>query len=247
MIDEIFFLAAAVTALAGAVQSITGFGFGIVAMIFLPSLLLYAEANMLSAILSTVLSLCLAATLLSKIHWKNLIFPILGSVPANAIAIMFVKGARAEVLLLLLGIALFLLSVYFFLFSDKLRIRPTWYAGLLAGVLSGALSGLFSIGGPPVVVYYMQSEREADRYLATISMYFVLSGAISIGMKAVSGFMTGNVWLGLAFGAAGLLLGLLLGRAVRKRISPGVLKKTVYGVMAASGLLNAITSLIALG
>ena len=38
----------AITLLSSTVQSVTGFGFGIVAMIFLPSILLYTEANVLS-------------------------------------------------------------------------------------------------------------------------------------------------------------------------------------------------------
>lgn len=233
-----------VTFAASMVQSITGFGFGIVAMIFLPSLLLYTEANVLSSILSTVTSVFLMVIMFRKTDWKNLIFPLIGSLAANYVAVTFVKNAKNELLVLLLGIALLLLSAYFFFFSHKIKIRPTWYAGLIAGLLSGILSGLFAIGGPPVVIYYLQSEEDTDSYLATISAYFIFSGAISISLKAASGFITPTVWLGVAVGALGMLIGSFLGEKTRKKANPQIIKKAVYGVMAVSGIVNIITSLL---
>lgn len=225
-------------------QSVTGFGFGIFAMIFLPSFLLYTEANVLSSILSALTSLLVLIVMHKKTSWKNLIFPILGSVVTNYLAITFVGSTKNETLILLLGIALFLLSVYFFFFSDKIEIRPSWYTGLFVGFLSGAMSGLFAIGGPPVVIYFVQSEKDTDHYLATISAYFVLSGAITVSMKAAAGFVTQNVLFGLLLGVLGMAIGSLLGKLTRNKTSPNVVRKAVYGVMAISGLINVITSLV---
>ena len=233
-----------VTLVASYIQSVAGFGFGIFAMVFFPYILQYTEANVLSGILSTVTSVFLVVVLFRKIHWKNLLFPILGSIGANYLAVSFVKAAEQKWLLLLLGVALVALSVYFFFFSEKIRIRPTWYAGLIAGVLSGLLSGLFSIGGPPVVVYYLQSEEDTDTYLATLSAYFILSGAFSIAMKVAAGFVTETVLWGLLVGAVLMTAGSLLGKVTRQRIRPHHVKRTVYGVMAVSGAVNVITALL---
>lgn len=235
---------ALVTVVASYVQGVTGFAFGIIAMIFLPSFLLYTEANVLSSVLSTVTSALILITAYKNIHWKNLIFPLIGSVFANYFAITFVKGAENQLLTLLLGIALFSLSVYFFFFSNKIKIRATWYTGLIAGLLSGVMSGLFSIGGPPVVVYYMQSEEDTDDYLATISAYFVLSGIISVSMKALNGFITPNVLWGIAIGIIGMLIGSFCAKHTREKLNPKAIKKSVYGVMAVSGFINIITSLL---
>ena len=225
-------------------QTVTGFGFGIVAMIFLPSFLLYTESNMLSSILSTVTSLFVVLVLLKHVSWKNIIFPLIGSTITNYLAVTFVKTTKNEILMLILGIALFLLSIYFFFFSNKIKIRPTWNSGLIAGLISGAMGGLFSISGPPVVIYYMQSEDNVNKYLATISSYFVLSGIITVVTKAISGFMTVGVWWGLAFGVVGLVVGALVGRFARGKANPSLIKKLVYLVMAISGLVNVITSLV---
>ena len=237
-------LIALVTLGASYIQSVTGFGFGIFAMIFLPHILLYTEANVLSSIVSAFTSIAVVVSMLPKVSRKNLIFPLAGCLVATYLSVNFVKSQENGLLTLLLGIALISLSVYFFFFSGKIRIRPTWYAGLIAGTLSGVLGGMFSIGGPPVVIYYMQSEQDSDHYLATISAYFVLSNAISITTKAVAGFITQNVWIALATGIVGMLIGSFIGKLTRSKTKPQMIKKAVYAVMALSGVINVVTALV---
>lgn len=240
----LFILISVISLAASFVQSVTGFGYGIVAMIFLPQLLLYTEANVLSSILSSLTSAVSLWLLRRHVNWKNLIFPLLGSSVSNYFAISFIKTQENDLLMLLLGIALVLLSLYFFLFSGKIKIRSAWYTGLIAGVISGVMGGIFSISGPPVVIYYLQSEKDTDTYVSTISAYFVFSGVLSIGMKAAAGFVTENVLIGLVVGLMGMLIGAALGNMTRHRIKPDAMKKAVYGVMAISGVWNVISSLL---
>lgn len=237
---NILILIALITLVASFIQSLTGFGFGIIAMIFLPNLLRFTEANVLSSILSTATSLIAIFTVFKKINWKNLLFPILGSIFSNYFAISFVKTAPSKTLTLLLGVALFVLSLYFFFFSDKIKIRATWYSGLIAGTISGVMSGLFSIGGPPVVVYFLQSEKDTETYLATISTYFVLSGIIAISMKVASGFITQNVFVALLISIVTMSVGSLFGKHIRDKTNKNLIKKCVYGLMSVSGLVNVI-------
>ena len=226
------------------IQGIAGFGFGVIAMIFLPRLLLYTEANVLAGILSTVCSLVLLFSIWRKIHWKNLIFPFAGSIVTNYLAVAFMKGAANQTMILLLGIALVLLSIYFFFFSGKIKICAVWYTGLIAGMLSGLMSGLFAIGGPPVVIYYLQSEKDNETYVATLSAFFIFSGVVGISMKVASGFVTTNVLWGILFGALAMLVGTFLGNRTRNGISPALVKKVIYGVMGLSGVVNIATALV---
>ena len=226
------------------IQSSTGFGFGIFAMIFLPSVLLYTEANVLSTMLSITTSLIVGIMMYKKISWKNLIFPIIGSFAATQFAVNFIKTQKNDTLILLLGIALFVLSIYFFFFSGKIKIRPTWYAGIIAGVISGIMSGMFAIGGPPIVIYYLHSEEDTEHYLATVSAYFVFSGMISVAIKAAAGFITTNVWIAFAAGFVGMFIGSLVGKYTREKADPSKIKKAVYVIMALSGIVNIVTALV---
>ena len=233
-----------ITVFASYIQGVTGFGFGIFSMIFLPSILQYTEANILASMLSALTSAIIVLVAFRKITWKNLFFPLLGCLITTYIAVAFIESQNNETLSLLLGIVLLLLSVYFFFFSEKIKIRPTWYAGLITGIISGLMEGMFSIGGPPAVIYFLQSEEDSDHYLSTISAYFVFSGLISVGTKAVAGFITLNVWIGLAIGILGMLFGSFVGKKTRDHIKPVMIKKAVYGVMAISGVVNIVTALL---
>ena len=226
------------------IQSVTGFGFGIFAMMFLPHLLAYTEANVLSSMLSAFTSLAIVFTMYKKISPKNLIFPLIGNVFATYAAVNFIKSQDNKLLMLLLGSALVSLSVYFFFFSGKIKIKPTWYVGLIAGVLSGIMGVMFSMGGPPVVIYFVQSEKETDNYLATISAYFVLSSVITISTKAAAGFITANVWVGFVIGFIGMLAGSFVGKLTRSKMKAQMIKRAVYAFMALSGVSNIVTSLI---
>jgi len=108
------------------IQSVTGFGFGIFAMIFLPSLLLYTEANMVSSMLSLLTSVFVVFHTFKKASYKNIVFPLIGFLFTTCISVMFLKGAKNEILTMLLGFALFALSIYFFFFSNKVKIRAIW-------------------------------------------------------------------------------------------------------------------------
>ena len=239
-------LIALITLGAGCIQSTTGFGFGIFSMIFLPYILIATEANAVASTLSMCTSATVVAATWRRMNWKNIIFPFIGCVAATYLAVDFIKSQDNTVLMLLLGIALLVLSVYFYFFSDKMKIKPTWYAGLIAGVLSGILEGMFAIGGPPAVIYFMQSEEDSDHYLATVSGYFVLLGMVSVSSKAISGFYTTNVLFALLVGAVGMVCGSLIGKKTRDKANPKMIKKAVYAVMAVSGVVNIITAIIGL-
>ena len=239
-----FILIAIITLFGSYIQGVTGFGFGIFSMMFLPSILMYTEANVLSSMLSSMSSLISALLTFRKIHFKNLCFPVLGCLISTYFAVSFIKAQSSKTLTLLLGIALFVLSIYFFFFTNKIKIKPTWYAGLIAGVISGIMGGMFAIGGPPVVIYFIQSEEDSDHYLATISSYFVFSGIIQILIKANAGFITASVLWAFAVGIVCMLVGSFIGKLTRDKTDPKKIKKVVYGVMAVSGIINIVTSLI---
>lgn len=225
------------------IQRVSGFGFGIFAMTFLPYVMsIYTEANALSTMLSMLMSLTVAAKMFGDIHWKNLVFPLIGNMALTFITVNLMKGQGDAFLRLLLGAALILLSIYFLKFSKKVHIRPTWYGGLICGCLSGILGGLFSMGGPPVVIYYMESEPDSKHYMASIQAYFTISNIYSICVKVAAGFVTKNVFFFLAVGIIGMAAGLWAGGKVFDRLDGKKIKKYVYVFMAASGVLNMLTA-----
>ncbi len=238
----------AVTTVGSIIQRVTGFGFGIWAMIFLPTLLggSHPQATLVSSIMSLVSCSLVAFTMLKTVDWKNLVFPLIGyaviSLPCN---ILMVKASN-DLLSLALGVALLAMSVYFIFFSGKIKIKPTAPAGLICGGLSGFMGGFFAMGGPPVVVYYLQSSPDKLVYLATIQMYFVMSNAVNTTVKIANGLFTKEVAILSAIGTLGMLLGLCIGKKIFNKLDGTLLRRIVYGFMAASGAFNIVKAVIKL-
>ena len=183
-----------------------------IVMIFLPYVTgSYGEANALSGILSMISCSVVAFSLLRYVDWKNLIFPLIGCAVLTVPAVLFMTAQSDRLLLILLGAVLMLLSVYFMMFSGKVRFKPTPAGGLLCGGLSGVMGGMFAMGGPPVVVWFMQTETtEKLVYLATIQMYFVATNIYGTAVKAINGLVTPGVLILSLCGIAGLAAGLFI-------------------------------------
>ncbi len=227
------------------IQRVTGFGYGIFVMIFYPYILSsYGGANALSGMISATTSSFVALSMRKHIEWKNIPAPLIASMITSALSVKFMSGQTDQTLKLLLGFALILLSIYFFLFAGKIHFRPSLFKGALAGALSGIMNGLFAMGGPPMVIYFMVSSKDMNGYLATIQMFFALSNIYTTIIKAAAGFVTGEVLVFYVIAILAAFIGVWMGNKVFRRCKPDLLKKGVYGFMAISGVINIITTLI---
>lgn len=240
------FIVILVATVGSTIQRVTGFGFGIFAMLFLTRIItVYGEANALSGLLSFTSTLIVALSHAKKVDWKNLLFPCIGFAVISVPSILLMKKLDNRVLLIMLGVALILLSGYMFFFSSKIKIKPNPFTGLAAGGFSGILGGIFSMGGPPVVIYFMQSEGDdKDRYLATIQMYFLLSNVYGTTVKAINGFITKDVLILAAFGTVGMIAGIFIGKLIFKKLRVDILRRVVYCFMAVAGVVNIVSAIL---
>lgn len=219
------------------VQTVSGFGYGVLTMAILPYFVPYAQATAVCSMCGGTLSAMVALRCRDKIDYK-LMWPMLaGHIVASTGAIWFSVGQSKETLMRLLGLALIGLSVYFLFFNDRLRIRPTRLNGVVAGALGGIGGGLFAIGGPPVVVYLLSATCDKETYRATIQAYFAISSVVLFVARLQSGIIDGYVVQLWALALAALAAGVWLGNLFFRRISPTVLRRSVYAMMAVSGIV----------
>ena len=219
------------------VQRVSGFGLGIFAMLFLPILMGdTAAAASVSCLWSCVTSVYNATKYRKNVDLR-LIAPLLCAAAVTIpVAVAVSKYVPGKIMTLLLGVVLVLLSLYFLLFSEKIRIRPSTSGGILAGALGGTLNGLFSTGGPPVVLY-LSAAADKMTYFASIQCYFALTNIYATTMRAFNGIITENVLLCCAIGLAGCLLGDMVGRLVFNRLNAKRFKQVIYIGMIISGVV----------
>jgi uncharacterized protein len=120
-----------------------------------------------------------------------------------------------------------LVAVALMAFTPNFEVGPRReaVASVAVGAASGVLGGISSLTGPLVISYLMALKLERDAFIGSISVIY-LSGAIPLygAMLYFGRIGIADVWLScLALVPMGV--GLLMGRALRKRLNEVLFRK----------------------
>ncbi len=227
-----------VSLLASGVQRVSGFGFGIIVMAVFPYLMpSYGEATALSGMLALVTALVPAVKHIRVVPWKKLLPILLTFLVVSFFAVELVRLVDSRALKHILGVVLILISIYFFVFSERIHIRPTVPVQIGLGSLSGLMGGLFAMQGPPAVIYFISSTNDKEEYIALTQWYFLVGNTMMTLFRARAGLVTETVIRSWVIAVPAVVLGLCLGARLFKRIRVRTLRKLVYAFLAVSGVV----------
>jgi uncharacterized membrane protein YfcA len=229
--------------LAGFVQSVTGFGAGIIIMIFLPFVLPVLQASSLTQGMLIFLNLMIFYRYRKHVNWKILILPLAFYFPVYFVALTAAIRIQAEFLKPVLGIFLILLSIYFIFYAGKITIRASTLTAFVCAALSAIIDAFFGMGGPPMVIYILAITRSKEEYLGTLQVYFSVCVLYGVTMRILKGQITASMIPLILCGILALTVGVLIGNRVVDRIDADTMKKFVYGVIGLSGVIAFVTSL----
>ena len=225
------------------VQRTTGFGFGIFIMTMLPYLMpTYGEATTLSGILALTTSAAIVWRLRRYVTWQRMWPILLTFMVVSTMAIFVLTRIEDHILRQILGVALIAISIYFALFSQKIKLPTTKQVQVGAGTLSGLMGGFFGMQGPPAVLYFIQSEPTKEHYMAMAQTYFLIGNAMMTLVRAYNGFFTTTVLTDYCFGLGGVIIGTSLGAYVFKRIPNRAFRYVVYAYIGVSGMIILLTN-----
>ncbi|MBQ0156544.1 MAG: sulfite exporter TauE/SafE family protein [Bacteroidales bacterium] len=226
---------------AGFVQRTAGFGFGI---FLIPLLLLlgvmegdYKSIVSLSSMMAATLSLVTVFNLRKSLNWRYIWPLLIVFMPTSALFSYVMFGTDASWLKIILGVALILLSIYFTFFKkDGIKINPNWFNTIGLGSLSGLMGGLFSMQGPPVVYYYLSTQKTKDQYMAQTQCFFLLGNLWMTMLRAGEGIITTEVGKSYLIAITGCLSGMWIGARVYNKMNKDLLLKVIYIFLAYSGV-----------
>lgn len=220
------------------IQRVSGFGFGVFIMTVLPLLMpSFGEATALSGMLAIFTALIPAISKRRYFPWRKDLPIMITFLIVSFFAVRLVSSVDSHLLKKVLGGVLVLVSIYFFLLSDKIRLKPTIGAQIGMGTLSGMMGGLFAMQGPPAVIYFIASCDRKDEYIAATQWYFLIGNFVMTLYRAGSGFVTPIVMKSWCCAVPAVLLGLWLGTKVYDKIRIEVLRKVVYAFLAVAGVV----------
>lgn len=240
----VYFSVLIITIIAGFIQSVTGFGSGIVMMLFFPSFFPLSIAPSVSEVVGLPLSIGITHHYKKAINYRLLLIPTIFFLAGTTLAIYFVTNTDLSYLKLLFGIFLFCLGIYNILFQSRIHIKGSLFSSFICAFGSGVFGGLFGIGGPLMVIYYLATTHTKEEYLGTLNALFIFTGIYRILLRYLNGLIPISIFLPIGIGIAGILIGEVVGNRFVDRVNGDQLKKLIYGFLCIAGLITIINCLI---
>lgn len=228
----------AVTFIATAIHTSTSFGFGIITIMFFPLLMpTYSCATVCVTVLTLAFTAINAVRMRKDIVWKWIVPTFVSYFIASFFAVRVLNIVDDGFIKKILGVVLFVLSLYFFFFQKKIRIQPTKRNGFIAGALSGTLESLFCVGGPPIVLYLLTVSNDVRRYTASVQAWFAVTEVFLLCIRYMNGLVTPAAVHYSAIGLLAIPPGIYLGSKLLDHMNPQRLKNIVYTIMLIYGTI----------
>lgn len=224
--------------LAGLVQGVTGFGAGVLLMLFYPLLFPVAQSSAMSQCLCTVLCLSVLLRYRKFIQFRHCLLPLVFYFPCYFLALQQAAAMNTDALKPVLGLFLVILSVFLLYGSDRIHIRAGVASAFVCAALGAVVDAFFGIGGPTLVVYFMAILPDKREYLGTIQCFFFTTSLYGTLMRFWKGQLTPDLLPLLALAAVALLVGAALGGKVVDKMDTARLKVCVYGFIGVAGLIT---------
>lgn len=228
---------------AALVQSVAGFGMGIVMMIFLPLVFSMGQSAAFSQSLGIVITSLLFFQYRKSANLKLLLLPLIFYFPIFFAALSMAVRVQSEFLKPILGIVFLGIAVFNILYSDKFTLRVNVPTALTCTTLNAMVDAFFGIGGPFIVVYFLAIAKTKEEYLGTLQAYFMICSIYGVTMRILKHQITLSMVPLMAAGVIALLVGVFLGSKVVNQIDALTLKKLVYGFIGVAGIITFASSL----
>ncbi len=214
--------------LAGFVQGLTGFGYGLAAVALLPLVLELKDAQVVVALLNVVV--CLVAFLATWRHfsWRNGRWLIIGSAVGVPIGFFALVKLPAPVLLRALGLLLCVFSAMELWRGERVLFRIPSSLGLPVGLISGSIGGALNVGGPPAVAYAYSQPWTKEQIVSLLQVSFGLCAVLRLALVMNSELVRPELVRVSLLAVVPLLLATWLGSALLKRAPQDRLKLAVF-------------------
>jgi uncharacterized protein len=234
----------ATAAFAGVLRGFTGFGFALAAV---PALTLVAtpvEVVPCVMVLQVVAGVQLLGRTWHDVDWKAVRPLLVAALVATPLGTIALDGIPADPMRALIGMIV-LGAVAVLVAGVRAHREPALATRLGIGALSGLLNGSTAMAGPPVILYFLATQRSAASSRASLLTYFfVLSVAGSLSV-ATAGLVTWRTLVLAALMFPALTIGNALGDRLFTRAPSELYRHVAIAVLLGLALLSIVRALLA--
>lgn len=226
------------------VQSALGFGTTMITMGLLPLLMSYSKAMGLSIVMVSISTVFISVKYRASIQWKIMLPFLIPTAVICGIVNFLSAKVSSDSMYLLLGVMFVTVSVFFFLFSEKIRIRPSFASGTILGVICGLFYGLFASGGPTAALYLLPASRSKKEYLATIQAFLCVNNLVILVISLILGRLEMTDLPLVLSGIAAMIGGTYAGLLIHEKIPTDSFGKVVYAFVGVGGIWIILSHLL---
>jgi hypothetical protein len=235
----------AVAFLAGVLRGYTGFGFALAAVPTLSLLLDPADIVPAITVITLVGGIRLVVRAQREADWRSTFLLLAGAVAGLPAGVLLLRHLPADPMRAVIGLVV-LGAVLALWRGFSLSHAPSQAMRLALGAVSGLLNGSTSMGGPPVIIYFLASPAGHAAGRASLLVYFFFLGIVTVAAAAIAGLITARVlWLSLLMLPA-MSLGNALGARLFDRSTASAYRRVALlclAVVAAMAVVRAVAGL----
>jgi uncharacterized membrane protein YfcA len=221
---------------------LSGFGFALLGVPLLAILVGPKAAVVGTALLSSVLSLRVAARDRRAILWRTARAMLLASTLGMPVGVLVLSVLAVRPLQI--TIAVVVLAFVMLLASGLSIPEESASTDVGAGLLSGLLATSTGASGPPLVVALHGRAVAPPVFRSTLAIVFLAQGVIAAVAFAVAGQFTADAWLVLGAGLPGLAAAVLAGERLFARVDGRRFRGLVLAMLSASAIASLVAALV---
>ena len=214
---------------------LTGFGSGLIGMALLTPLLGLGTAAPMFAAVSICAECLMFLRYREHIQLQSVWRLATASLIAIPIGILLVPRLNEHVVLIILGLILAGYGTYS-LFMPHLPQLTNRRWGFSFGFVSSLLTGAYNSGGPPLVIYGNLARWSREEFKSNLPGMFMLNSAVVITTHLLAGHYSQSVLQDVLIGLPAMLIGLVVGWSLDKRVNPEMFRRIVLFLLVVIGV-----------
>lgn len=228
---------------AGIIRGYSGFGFSMIAVVSLSLVMPPAEIVPVILLLEVVASLWLLPRVWRQIHWRSLSWLSLGVLIGTPAGVYLLTNISPNAMRAAIAVVVMVLVVLLWC-GFSLKTIPGRGKTVITGLISGVLNGSATIGGPPVILFYLSTPTGAAVSRASLIALFFGTDILAFFICFSQGLVTSKTGMMCASSLIPLLLGLGVGNHFFSRGNTEAFRKKVLILLMALAVIVLVRVII---
>ncbi len=224
------------------VKGVSGFGS---ALFSVPLLMLILDVKFVTPVFLVfdfMSGAILVASNYRSIHRQLLLLLLCGLLVGTALGTWVLLSFGHEILKRVMGVLVTGWASYTLLRRNRptapaAHDRTGTFLAPLSGFLGGALGAMFSVNGPPIIIYLAHVLEDKQAFRATLYGIFFADACYKAVLFTANGLLTGRVLRFALLMAPFLLAGIFAGSWLQKSIDQASFRKIVALILVVTGVV----------